>query len=188
MNKTLRWLTFAFVSLVMMTQYTNCGTYSDNSTFSVTGSSVECVDDDCITPTVDNLSLKVNLGGGTEYSVPANLSEFNLGGDCNEGGFPFNTIRWELYLNNVKVRDSGMLGIAGGNKTAHSQCINGRFLLYVNLNPIAEDNVNRTGLSNGTSGRSPYDLWIEIYGQETQNGPAKRNTLKGRVRVSLIAI
>jgi hypothetical protein len=90
-------------------------------------------------------------------------------------------------LNGVKRRDSGMTGMAGANPV-DSRCVNGRFLLYVNLRAITEDNMNRTGLLNGTT-RVPYDLYIEIYGMDSPTDSApKRNTTKGRTRVSLLPI
>ncbi len=117
------------------------------------------------------------------------LTEFNIGGDCNEGGFPSNIIRWELMLNGVIVRHSGMLGMAGP-VPVHSRCINGRFLLYLNLGPISEDPVDRSGLKTGVStNRGSYDMYIEIYGLRSANDPmAVRNTIKGRSRLSLSAI
>lgn len=171
--------------------FNNCGQYQQEDNFMVSAS-VNCLNATCVSASSSNLSLRANLGGGSEYSVPANLAEFNLGGDCNEGGYPQNTIRWELYLNGQKVRDSAMLGLGGAGASANSRCVNGRFLIYVNLNPINEDNVNRTGLAAPTPqnpfARSAYDLYIEVFGQDVVNGPAHRNTLKARHRVSLLAI
>ena len=69
-----------------------------------------------------------------------------------------------------------------------SRCVNGRFLLYINLRAITEDNVNRTGLSTGAT-RAPYDLYIEIYGQDSSTDTTpERNPTKGRMRVSLLPI
>jgi hypothetical protein len=132
------------------------------------------------------------LGGKTEEPITAIIGAFNLGGDCNEGGFSFNTVKWELYLNSIKVRDSSMAGL-NGSGNANTRCLNGRFTIYVNLNSIAEDPVNRTGLQIPGSTptnlqRRPYDLWVEIYGQETAGGAPQRNLLKARKRISLIAI
>ncbi|MGE4130078.1 MAG: hypothetical protein AB7F86_00485 [Bdellovibrionales bacterium] len=184
MNKPLRFASLSLLLALILFQFNNCGKYAEPMAGSGTATLTSCTTPKCISPSVDNLSLKVNLGGQTEYQPGAAAIDFNLGGDCNEGGYPFNTIRWELYLNNVKVRDSGMLGMAG-NAPVHSRCVNGRFLLYVNLNAIPEDNVSRVGLSNGTGGTAPYDLYVEVYGQEVQNGPAQRNLLKARTRIVL---
>lgn len=168
---------------------TGCGTYEAEQSSSSSSLSLDC-DEDCITPEPQNLEVKAHLGGnGSEYSVPADLAEWNMGGDCNEGGFPHNVIRWELHLNGVKKRDSGMGGLAGTGP-ANSRCVNGRFLLYVNLRSIPEDPVNRTGLRTGSgTQRASYELIIEILGQKSQTdtNPA-RNGLKGQMRVSLHAI
>jgi hypothetical protein len=139
----------------------------------------------CVSAKSENLRLTPHLGSTGEYGVPASLSEFNLGGDCNEGGYPANTIRWELSLNGTVVRHSGM-AVAGGS-TANSRCINGRYLIYINLAAITGDAVNRTGLANGAGGRSAYDLWIEIYGQATASSPLDPS-LRYRTRVPLSAL
>lgn len=192
MTKTMRWLSLTLVFTAMVTQFNNCGNYADTPTYSASASSVTCDSDSCSPKSIDNLSLQVNLGGNTEYSVTPDLGVFNMGGDCNEGGFPFNTVKWELYLNNVKVRDSSMAGLNGAGN-ANTRCVNGRFTLFVNLSAISEDPVDRTGLQIPGSTvnnlqRRPYDLWVEIYGQETAGGAPQRNLLKARKRISLIAI
>lgn len=186
-QKSLRLSLAALATLLMLTQFNNCSGYQTPTNSERSSLDVVC-DADCITPTLDNLEIKVNLGGGTEYSVPADLAEWNMGGDCNEGGYPYNTIIWELYLNGVKVRDSSMTGMAGANNV-NSRCVNGRFLLYLNMAAIAADNVNRTGLRTGAgTTRASYDLYVEIFGQTTLNGTAQRNSLKGRKRISLLPI
>ncbi len=165
--------------------FTNCGQYADPATATYASASFVPCNATCITPTPENLSIKVNLGTSSDYTVPANLTEWNLGGDCNEGGFNTNLIRWELVLNGATVRHSGMLGMAGA-APVHSRCVNGRFLLYINLSSIAEDPVNRTGLLTQTGARMAYDLYVEIFGMDSSNDPApKRNAIKGRTRVSL---
>lgn len=174
----------------MMTQFNNCGNYAEVAGANASSSSILC-DEDCVTPVVENLSLKANMRGqGTEFQVPIAMSEFNIGGDCNEAGYvAYNSIRWELQLNGVTVRNSGMAGLVSGGP-AHSKCVNGRFLVYVNLASIPEDPVNRGGLRyiNGNNARAAYDLYIEIYGQETATSAPVRNIQKGRSRISLLAI
>jgi hypothetical protein len=82
-----------------------------------------------------------------------------------------------------------MLGMAG-NVPVHSRCVNGRFLLYINMSSIPEDPVNRSGLMTGVgTNRASYNLYIEIYGQRIPNDPAPvRNPGKGRYTLSLSAI
>ena len=52
-----------------------------------------------------------------------------------------------LDVNGTKVRDSNMTGMAGSSNV-NSRCVNGRYLLYMNMNPIAGDNVNRVISAN----------------------------------------
>lgn len=178
-------IVFAFLGLMAL-PFTNCGNYADPANESVLDAFSEECDEDCIMPKSENLQLKVNLSQSGQVDVPPDLIDFNLGGDCNEGGYPYNVIRWELYSNGTRVRESGMTGMVGGGAAAHSVCVNGRFLIYINLNAIAQDPVNRTGLNTG-AGRGPYDLYVEIFGSETPNGVAMiRNSVKGRHRVSLV--
>lgn len=180
MNRTIRALSLTLILVAVGLQFTNCSTYAPQNGTILSQASVNCTDDDCITPTVDNLSIRANFGGSTEFTVNADMVEFNLGGDCNEGGYKYNTVRWELYRNNQMVRHSGML-------QADSKCNNGRFLIYVYLGAVTGgDPVNRGGLLTEQGTRNPYDLWIEVYGQDVPGGPAQRNTLKARTRMSLV--
>jgi hypothetical protein len=184
-------LSFLFVvTLVMVTQFTNCGTYSAANNDSSSSSAVSCTNATCITPTLDNLSVTAHLAGGAQFSVPSNLTDWNIGGDCNEGGYPYNSIIWELYLNGAKVRTSSMSGmVAGSSVNVNSMCVNGRFLVYVNLASITSDPVNRTGLMTGSGAtRAQYDLYIEVYGLQTPTGTPDRNTTSGRTHISLLAI
>lgn len=180
-----------FLTLTIL-PFTNCGQYAQPAG-EATAESAEFVpcNANCITPVTENLSVKVNMGSATNYGVPANLFEFNLGGDCNEGGYPTNEIRWELQLNGVTVRRSAMGGMGGAVAgPVHGRCINGRYLLYVYLRSIPEDPVDRTGLRYGAGeARAAYDLSVEIFGLNMVNDPApKRNAVKGRTRVALSAL
>jgi hypothetical protein len=187
---TSRWILVLVLGAVVLTQFNNCGSVSSPETGLTETLSISC-DEDCVTATADNLESKPNLVDGAEYKVAADVIEFNIAGECNEGGFPLNTIRWELQRNGVSVRNSGMLGMVSGNPTAtaHSRCVNGRFLIYVNLNAIAEDPINRSGLKvNAQGARSSYELLIEITGQRSNTSREERNNIRGRSRVVLSAI
>jgi hypothetical protein len=179
-------IVIGFVTLSLL-PFTNCGQYADpaNSATAASADFVPC-NANCVIPTLENLKIGVNMGNATTYTVPAGLTEFNLGGDCNEGGYPYNFIRWELQLNGLTVRTSAMTGMAPSGPV-DTVCVNGRFMLYVNLGAIPQDNVDRSGLKVNASGtRAAYDLYIEIYGKDSVNDPApKRNMVKGRTRVSL---
>lgn len=185
-KKVLRTLSIGLFVGVVITQFNNCGAAGNPATFALSASSIACTDVGCVTPTTENLKVVANLNGG-QFPVPANLTEFNIGGDCNEGGFPYNTIRWELIdSSGVTRRTSAMTGMAG-NQPVDSQCVNGRFLIYVNLGAITEDPVNRTGLMNG-SVRTSYSLRITIYGQSTPGGAFVPNPAQGSTTVTLQAI
>lgn len=188
MKTSLRWLALSLVGVVMVTQFTNCGNYAEPAVYSSASAITSC-DDDCITESVDNLAIKANTGPSSEYGVTVDIAEFNLGGDCNEGGFPINKVRWELYQvgGTAPVRTSDMLGTGGTGSQANTLCANGRFQLYVFLGSITEDPVNRQGLGVPGGGRAAYDLWIEIRGR-TPTGPEQINNLRGRSRVSLIPL
>lgn len=189
MNKTLRWLFLSLIAATMVSQFTNCGNFSEPANYSSASTLTSC-DEDCITESIDNLSVKPNTGNSAEYGVTVDIAEFNLGGECNEGGFPLNTIRWELWQvgSSQPVRTSDMVGSGGAGAQANTACINGRFQLYIYLGSgLAEDPVNRQGLGTANNTRASYDLWIEIQGR-TASGTPQRNMLRGRSRVSLIPL
>jgi hypothetical protein len=189
-ERALRWGLISLCGLALLTEFNNCGEYAQPANMLSSESSIVC-DVDCVTPTTDNLAVKANLGGGAEYGVPSGLTEWNMGGDCNEGGFPYNTITWELYLNGIKVRDSNMTGMIAANTAlnVNSSCINGRFLLYINLASIGQDPINRSGLLTGSgTTRASYDLYLQIYGRQTPSATPQSNTLTGRSHISLLAL
>jgi hypothetical protein len=176
-------IVIGFVTLSLL-PFTNCGQYADPAN-SVSAASFTPCNTNCIIPTLENLKIGVNMGNASTYTVKAGLAEFNLGGDCNEGGYPYNFIRWELQLNGRTVRTSAMTGMAPSGPV-DTVCVNGRFMLYVYLGKIAQDNYDRIGLKDESGTPRAYDLYIEIYGKDSASDPApKRNTLKGRTRVSL---
>lgn len=189
----LRWVGVLVLTALMITQFNNCGNYNTVSSDLNSVMAISCINESCVTPTLANLAINVNIPtGGSDFSVQSGLIDFNLGGDCNEGGFPYNTIKWELWLpTGVMVRNSDMPGSgssAGGSQTANSQCVNGRFMIYVNLNNrVSGDPVSRLGLINPQAGgqRTNYDLYIQIYGQTIPGGPIQSNQIGARTRVSL---
>lgn len=170
-------LVAAFALLgVLLTQFNNCGGYQGSAaTDDASLDAVTCTTNNCIVPDQSIMAVTPHLASSGDEGITAALSEFNIGGDCNEGGYPYNTIRWELVLNGAVVRTSDM-PVAGG-APANSKCINGRFLIYVNLAALTSgDTVNRTGLANGST-RSGYDLYIYLYGQSTVNAPLDKTIM-----------
>lgn len=186
MMKTLKSLGLIAILFVVATQFTNCG--QPEIALSESDNSIQDCDADCITPKSGNLALNLHVGGsGTQYSVPTGLAEFNLGGDCNEGGFGYNLVRWDLYYGGVMVRNSNMP--MGGFSTVNTQCINGRYGLYINLRSIpGYDPVDRAGLRTSSGGRGTYDLYVEIFGMDSSADTTVERGPNGRIRVSLIPI
>jgi len=167
---------------VMITQFNNCGQVGEPITSSSSDYQLKCDNDNCITPMPENLKITANLKDN-QFPVKAGLADFNIGGDCNEGGYASNTIHWELYLDGTLVRHSAML--ITGSTNAEANCVNGRFMIYVNLGSITEDPVNRSGLKISNSGntRRPYDLYVQLFGHTI----AKEKTAESsRIRIPLM--
>jgi hypothetical protein len=173
---------------LLLTEFNNCGDYAQPATTNG-ASSLSCTTPNCVISTADNLKIIAHLANG-EYDLKADINEFDLGGDCNEGGFLVNKIRWELVPSagpqaGQVVRNSGM-GIAGGSP-ADTVCVNGRFMVYVYLGPIGEDSVDRTGLAVGGGTRASYNLNITIYGVDPTTGQPF-SSIQSKTSVPLNAI
>jgi hypothetical protein len=154
---------------VLLTQFTNCDVYSDNSVFQ-TFSSV-CAGDQCIQTNPDFLEIKINSEG--DIPVAASTNRFNVGGECNEGGYPSNVITWSLYDNTGAFTHDSVY--AGKN----AACVNGRFQAEVVLTPFSTS-PDRTGLLKpGTTSRVSYRLEVELKGID-EKGEVHSNTLAKR--------
>src|ERR1700760_2622747 len=92
MQRSARFVLVGFFFLLTMTQFTNCGGYqAADSTLDSTEALVARLTVTCVNETPTNLIVQPHLYNG-EYAVPATLQEFNIGGDCNEGGYVNNEI------------------------------------------------------------------------------------------------
>ena len=179
-------LSFSLLATLLVTTFTNCSPYSQSDNSSDGGlSDLSCTTAACINPTPDNLSIKINLSGGNQFPVPRGLIDFNLAGECNEGGFAYNTITWELdqadQPGTPRVRESTSMN-------ASSRCVNGRFSIYINLASTGVDPVNRTGLLGGDGGYHPYTIKVAIFGQNTFGGPQQTGNNSLGSSVSLLPI
>ncbi|MCC7405400.1 MAG: hypothetical protein IT288_13460 [Bdellovibrionales bacterium] len=168
MKKSLFSVTAAILGVgLLLTYFTNCDVYSENNLFAELES--RCVDkNECINQSSDFMELKIN----SENNLPigAAESEFDVGGDCNEGGFIQNVIVWELYLDNAMIQSSQMLGLNG-------LCINGRFAMRVRL--------PRMGLLDAVGVRREHRLDVEIVGLDAE-GKLFKNSLLGRKNITLV--
>lgn len=182
MRKVWNLISIGGLILLLLTQFNNCDVYSDSSLFNGTsslnssGSTVGCIEPE-LYPN-EPCPLELRLNSDTDVPISAAVRDFNLGGDCNEGGFSENVIKWELYYNGTLVRNSTTV-------LADSVCDRGKFSLYVILGNTSEDSTDRTGLVVPNSGgaRAQHVLYVEIYGK--QDGVEYKNSLMGRKRVYL---
>lgn len=178
-----------FFGLLLLTQFNNCTPTSDQPGFNnVTLGACDqyynpdpnaTINTDCTVS--DNNNLQINPQGG-DIGVNAGLTDFNIGGYCNNGAYPSNIVTWTLKLNNVPVRNSGM---TENGQTWNMECTSGGFTGRVFLEAVAEDNVNRTGLYNPSTGsRTGYTLDITIYGRDL-SGVLHQNTVNGTRTLNL---
>ncbi len=75
----------------LLTQFTNCDVYSENSSIS-SNSVLNCADTSCVVANSDNLEISIK----SEEVLSSTTSTFDIGGDCNEGAFPVTKINWTL--------------------------------------------------------------------------------------------
>lgn len=155
------YLTLALFLTVLLTQFTNCDVYSNNSLFQTL--STECVEVDCVGQNPDFIEIKLFTDQG-EFYVANDASTFDLGGECNEGGFAKNQIVWTLKTaQQALIHNSIQAGV-----TAH--CEMGRFQIKIILNPVGAT-VNRTGLRNANGTPVPHYLDIEIIPYDEADKP-----------------
>jgi hypothetical protein len=165
----------AFSALLTLTatQFTNCGGFSAMTDSS--SSSFACTSATCITPTLENLSITPILGSSGSYFVSSAMSAFNLAGQCNEGGYPGNVVKWQLMKNGTVVRtsDGPVAQTVNGWGPANGVCVNGHFSLYVNVGP------DQNGSNFSASGLGPgFTVNVSIYGLDSggvQTAPITKN-------------
>jgi hypothetical protein len=151
-----------------LTEFTNCA--GDQSTDQPsTVAATDCVNTSCINPSLINVSVTPHLYNGA-FLVPS-TGIFNIGGDCNEGGYPFNRVHWDLMAGGRSLRNSSQAVMSGAS--ADTNCINGRFVIYINFNPISGDANNYyTAWASiiQTYGTAP-SIKISLYAQMTPTDP-----------------
>lgn len=169
-RKSLRFLIPAVFGLILISQFNNCENFSsvDQSSSLL---SIQCVGAACYSASDEALQLDVTAG--SLYGVAANVQTFDLGGFCDQGGYPRNKVIWELYLNNNMINSSQLLGTNG-------TCSNGRFIIRVDLTAA------RAGLMDpsNSNARVSYGLDVEVIGIDAKS-IEHRNQANARKRVIL---
>lgn len=183
----MRLLSIGTFLFVLMFQFQNCAQDTKPNVAeddSASATQLTCLDEDCIDAVSANLKIKANLFGGN-ILVKSGIDEFNVGGDCNEGGFANNVVSWELLLNNQVVRNSSQNLNAGA--PLDTKCINGRFNLYVTLRAVSGvDNVDRVGLKTSSGAIQQHSLRIKIVGKTSDGKTDAGNTLDSVSTFSLV--
>ena len=179
--------------LLILAQFNNCDTAQTASGIGALASmdpSVNlCNGDTCTYQNAANLSVTTSYS--SSVGVMPGLQELNIAGDCNEGGFPTNLIRWELKRNvsgtAMTMRSSTM--VYNGH-SMNSQCVRGRFTLDIYLGPITEDMVDRSGLkyANGYPNTTTYSLTIDIIGYDNNGQPYTNSLMGGEQTIYLIPV
>ncbi len=159
-------LTLGIGVAAAMACFTSCDVYSENNLFAELKSN--CVDkNNCVHQSSEFMELKIN----TENNYPVGISdiEFDVAGDCNEGGFEQNLVLWELFLDNTLIQSSQNLGLG-------TTCVYGRFSTRVKL--------PRAGLQDTTGVRREHRLDVELIGIDP-NGELFKNPLMAKKSITV---
>lgn len=157
MRRVLYPITF-FVGLgIGLIPFTNCDSYTESSAFqelnSVDQEQTDCSDGVCTSSSIDSLELRTYLNSLTLNGI----TDVTLGGDCNDGGFYDNVVKWKVMLNQAIVSDAGgqltsdRCGGAG-SFCQRAVCVDGQFTARIRV-----PSVNAT-----------YEVRFEIVGIDDQ--------------------
>lgn len=172
-RKSLRFLLPVGLGLILLSQFNNCDNFSSANMDTMLNS--QCVGSNCyVQLTSEDLALEI--AAGSTFGIPANIQVFDLGGYCDEAGFPKNKILWELSYSNFVVISSKNFSLAA----QPAPCVDGRFQIRVDLGS------NRIGLINPLNSniRTPFNLDIEVIGIDSKNAE-HRNSMNARKRIIL---
>ncbi|MCB9026291.1 MAG: hypothetical protein H6625_08245 [Bdellovibrionaceae bacterium] len=146
--RSFKYIFFILLSLNLV----HCSNSVDGSLFNSINAQ-NCLDSKdslCFSENKDKLTLDTSIR--TLYLKP-NQVEFNIGGECNEGGFPTNRIDWHFMEESTKTVVVNSLGVINpshvcGSPSALSQtdnsysdglgnipgvCINGRYNIKIRI-------------------------------------------------------
>ncbi len=170
-HSNFKWRLFLLnlINLGLLFHFVSCDVYSDNKSF-VESESL-CSDSNSCSPASSDL-LELQINTENNYPIASTVSEFQVGGNCNEGGFSQNIVVWELYLDNVKLGNSQDLGLS-------SKCDMGRFSVRVRL-PKAGlyDNTTPTPIRR----EHTLVVQLEVY---DETGTLVSNALMGKKSITL---
>lgn len=125
MRTPLKLLGLLLLGGILFTQFTNCDVYSDSSVFNGLSSDNCTSGGECFGQDANMLELAtVN-----RLFVLSSQGVADLGGDCNEGGFPYSKITWEIKQNGTTVRTCNDVNTCGS-------CVNGRFQVQIVFTPL----------------------------------------------------
>lgn len=193
MKPARRWMLIA-IGLVLLMQFNNCSGIIDKPPFGNLSGLSACdppdpnlinawnappPNTDCSKQDHQNLAIQPT---GGDINVTSGMADFNIAGSCNEGAYALNVISWQLKLDGVLKRHSGMIY---NGQAWNATCHNGQFLLYINLGLITEDPNNRTGLYAPEQGiRTQYSIDLIITGYDN-NGQPYQNQVNGFQTINL---
>jgi len=154
---------WVLLTFIMLTNFTNCDVYSNNAAFLAHSTACGTLCSDSANP--DMLEIKINIPDTpSNYAYSGVTTQFDLGGDCNEGGYPTSIINWHITNTRTQavVRDSISAGGAGS-------CKWGRFQLAIDT---------------GVALNEQHTLTVEIIGLD-DFGQTANNTIIGRNTIYL---
>lgn len=149
--------------LSMLMLFTNCDNVSQKQSTSANLSSLSatstCVEGVCYNYSADRL----RISSVNNITVNSTADRINVGGECNEGGFPQHLIEWSVQssVSGSIIVSSNTTNI--GDEFTNFQCVNGHFKINVRI-PYGL----RQDVQDGDS-RVPHKLNLAIVGFD-QNG------------------
>ena len=167
MRMNLKLIFVVIILGALLSPFTNCDNQADSTLFRQLNpeNCLELGDEFCFQAKKDNLALSSSM---TQLRFKSAQISFNVGGECNEGGFPMNRIDWEvrdeqslsLILSSVSGGETictnpSNIGIISDDRSG--TCVKGRFNIPITLP------AQYAGLRPGGTPRS-YDLKLCITG------------------------
>lgn len=119
---------FAFFSAILITQYQNCSSYSEDTLFEASKIQEGTVGED---PSKMYMDMKSST---QDRHVLVGENQLQLGGVCNPGGMSDNYIEYSLFTPDNQTMNLALPGQAGVSVRRDARCENGRFHIVLFLN------------------------------------------------------